>query len=141
MDGPLELYHRQHRELRRSVEWLAGVEIGALATAAGQGEVRRRLAELSGKLLVHLQMEDGSLYPEMLRSPSADVRATAVRFQSEMGALRRSADEAFRRWLRRDALSQAPERFLADRRTLFHALHSRIDAEEAELYPLVERAR
>jgi hypothetical protein len=141
MAGPLDLYRRQHRELRRVIESLGDTDRRSLATAAGEGEVRARLAELSGKLLVHLQMEDGSLYPELLRSAHADVQATAVRFQSEMGALRNAADGAYRRWLRPDAINQAPERFLAELRSLLHALNTRIDAEDAELYPLVERSR
>jgi hypothetical protein len=138
---PLDLYRRQHRELRRVIESLWDTDRRSLATAAGEGEIRARLADLSGKLFVHLQMEDGSFYPEILRSGPADVRATAERFQSDMGSLRNAADGAFRRWLRPDAINQAPERFLAELRSLLHALNTRIDAEDAELYPLVERSR
>jgi hypothetical protein len=141
MASPLDLYRRQHRELRDAMKRLGATDRRSLAAPAGAGEARGRLADLSGKLLVHLQMEDGSLYPELLRSARAEVRATAARFQAEMGALRGVADDAFRRWLRPDAIQQAPDAFLAEQRSLLHALAARIDAEEAELYPLVERSR
>jgi hypothetical protein len=141
MQGDLDMYRQQHRELMGVAARLGEEDRASLSTPAGAAEVRARVAELSGKLLVHLQMEDLSLYPDLLRSESALVRTTAARFQADMGALRGGADGTFRRWLRPAAIERAPEAFLAELRPLLHALTARIAAEEAELYPLAERAR
>ena len=141
VQGELDLYRRCHRELSAAAARLDAADRASLATRSGAADARDRLAALSGKLLVHLQMEDRSLYPYLLRSESADVRATAARFQLDVGSLRGAADAFSGRWLRPAAIEQAPEAFLADLRRFLHALSVRIAAEDAELFPLAERSR
>lgn len=142
MQGDLDLYRTRHRELLAVAAGLAArADHGSLTSPAGSGQVRALLTELSGKLLVHLAMEDRSLYPHLLRSPEAEVRATAARFQEQLGSLRTAADAFFRRWLRPGALERAPDAFSAELRPLLHQLTERIAAEDAELFPLVERPR
>lgn len=142
MPGDLDLYRQQHRDLAAAAAKLgARADHASLAGSTTRGEVRACLADLSGKLMVHLQMEDQSLYPELLRSASADVRAMAARFQSELGSLRTAFDAFSRRWLRPAAIEQAPDAFSAELRPLLHALAARIASEDAELFATAERAR
>src|SRR5690349_4315695 len=128
----LQLYRRQHREL---------VEVAdRLSAGARAADARALLAELSGKLLVHLQMEDRRLYPELLRSEDPLVRETAARFQAELGSLRAAADAFSRRWLRPDAIEADPHAFSQELRSIVHALRGRIASEDSELFPAAERA-
>jgi iron-sulfur cluster repair protein YtfE (RIC family) len=137
MRRDLELYRRQHRELLA-----AAAELEALAARtqddSGEG-ARAQLALLAGKLVVHLQMEDRQLYPELLSSPSGELRRTAERFRDEMGATRAVADAFFRRWLAGGAIGAAPGPFLAELRPLVRALGNRIAAEDRVLFPLAEQ--
>lgn len=138
MAPDLELYRGQHRALLDAARALEG-----LLERQGEGsgpQARALLARLGGKLTVHLQMEDRQLYPELLASPSEDVRRTAARFLEEMGSLRETADAFLRRWLPGGAIEAARETFAAEARPVLRALAARVDAEDRVLYPLAERA-
>jgi hypothetical protein len=138
--GDLELYRQQHRELLAAAGLLgARLELGSLATPDEHARTRTLLARLAGKLTVHLQMEDLSLYPELLRSGRAELRATALRFQDEMGSIRAAAEVLFRRWLGPSAIELAPEAFAEELRPLLGALAARIASEETGLFPLADR--
>ena len=140
MNGELDLYRQQHRDLLDLAGRLGeGADHASLATAAGLHEVQAALAEMSGKLTVHLQMEDRSLYPALLRSRDPELRARAARYQAEMGTLRATADAFFRHWLRPSAIQQAPDAFSAELRPFLHALAARIASEDAELFPLSDQ--
>lgn len=140
MPGALDLYRQQHRELLSAAAALgARLDHGTHTASGGHVESRAALARLAGKLLVHLQMEDAGLYPELQRSQDAEVRATALRFQAEMGTFRATAEPLLRRWLAPAAIEGAPDFFSADLRPLLHALAARIAAEDAELFPLADR--
>jgi hemerythrin HHE cation binding domain-containing protein len=136
--GNLDLYRRQHRALMAAATRLGAQVDQAIAGAAGVDGARACLADLSGRLMVHLQMEDRSLYPDLLRSERHEVRTTAARFQASLGALRAAAEAFSRRWLRPDAIERAPAVFSAELRPILQTLSDRIAAEDAELFPLVE---
>lgn len=141
VDGELDLYRQQHRDLLGLAARLAErADRATLQTADGAGEAHRLLHDLSGKLMVHLKMEDRSLYPALLRSADPSVRAGARRFQDEMGTLWPTAEAFFRHWLRPDSILHAPDAFAAELRPLLHALAARIAAEDAELFPRADRA-
>ena len=104
------------------------------------GLARGHLLRLSGKLTVHLQMEDRSLYPAFFANSDPGLHSAAAHFKESMGGLKADADAFFRRWLRPDAISTEPGEFRAAARGLLGLLTARIAAEETELYPLAERA-
>jgi hypothetical protein len=140
VSGELGLYRLQHLELRAAVVALgAALDRLSSTTAPAPGATRTLLSRLAGKLTVHLQMEDRSLYPELLRSRSAAVRETALRFQEEMGSIGARASLLFRKWLAEGAIDSAPREFAAEARPVLHALIERIGAEDAELFPLADR--
>jgi hypothetical protein len=133
-----ELYRTQHRELLRTVAALdAELQVPGWT---GRGEATRaHLAALSGKLTVHLQMEDRALYPALRSSADPEVRTVAAHFQMAMGGLRASAEACFLRWLRPDAIAASPAAFRIEARVVIDALAERIAAEDTVLYPLVDR--
>lgn len=139
MNVGLELYQRQHADLlglAKALEEGLAVRWGA----GSENAARRLLVRLSGKLTVHLNMEDRSLYPALLASPDPEVRGVAARFHESMGGLKSSTDEFLRHWLRPEAIAGEPEAFRTATRALLDALVERITAEDASLYPLVARA-
>lgn len=136
----LDLYRRQHRDLLAVVASLgAQADLGSVSGTGGTRELRSSVADLSGKVMVHLQLEDRHLYPELMASQHAEVRAVAARYRGSMGALRATAEGFSRRWLRPAAIEQSPAAFAAELRALLHTLAERIASEDAELFPLAER--
>ena len=138
--GELDLYRRQHRDLLSAASRLrAQADLGSVVDSGGTGALRADLAALSGLLMVHLQLEDRHLYPALLASQDAGLRATAARFHASLGTLRASAQAFSRHWLRPAAIEASPAAFSAELRDLLHVVMERIASEDAELFPQVER--
>ncbi len=140
MTDGLELYQHQHADLRRVAKALELTLVEAWGIG-GAVVARGHLLHLSGKLTVHLQMEDRGLYPEFLASSDPRVRDTATRFQDSMGKLKASTDAFFRCWLKPGAIAASPEEFRTGARALLLALEQRIAAEDATLYRLHDQPR
>lgn len=101
-------------------------------------EVRTLLSSLSGKLLVHLAMEDKSLYPNMISSDNDDAKKAAEEFMTEMGTLAEAFTGYVKSWPSADKIKEKPDEFSSQTRAVFQALKDRIGREEATLYPLAD---
>jgi hemerythrin-like domain-containing protein len=136
--GVLDVFHKQHAQILTVVR-----EIGDLldqgARPDGPARHRALLSTLSGTLSVHLAMEDGSLYPRLAQDKSPEVRAIAVKYETEMRGLARAFREHLGRWASATAIRENPVEFAADTKRIVEALTNRISFEDAELYPALER--
>ncbi len=102
-------------------------------------EVRRILTAMLGKLNLHLDWEDRSLYPRMLGSEDTQVRMTAKRLQFEMCGFGEALLAHNASWSAA-AIAEDPAGFSLETRRMLGALGKRIKAENAQLYPLLEKA-
>lgn len=102
-------------------------------------DVCTHMARLSGTLSVHLNMEDQSLYPGLLEDPRLEVSTLARGFMQEMGGIANTLASHRRRWGSSRAILDRPETFVDETIHLFTVLRKRIDRENRELYPLMER--
>jgi len=98
-------------------------------------DVSLKLAELSGKISIHLANEDNVVYPGLLNSPDELVRATARRFVDEMGDLAGVFAAYKNKYLSAGKIKSNPAGFIEETRNIAAALQKRIDREEKELYP------
>jgi hemerythrin-like domain-containing protein len=101
-------------------------------------KIRVSLAQLGGVLNVHLAMEDGVLYPQLLQHAEPAVRSTAKRYVEEMGALRSSYNEYVKRWSTPAAIGERRVDFVRETGALIAALTRRMAREDDELYPLAD---
>lgn len=101
-------------------------------------DVRTLLSKLSGKLKVHLAMEDDSLYPRLLESPDESVRTTTIRYQNEMGNISTTFHNYMAKWRTAQPIQDDPHEFIAQTHKLFSALAERIEREDNELYPMID---
>ena len=128
---------RQHRELLR-----IATEIGVLIRPDRMPldaiKIRMLIASMAGILNVHLAMEDGVMYPQLLQHSDVSVRALAKRFIDEMGTLRATFTDYVHRWNVPGAVLQISDVFVRETSVLLDALVRRIGREDFELYPLVE---
>ena len=138
--GQLVNFKRQHREIRELVNKIkSSLLIDLLQTEPAS--VRYILSTLSGKLLMHLAMEDQFLYPSLMEKNDPILRATAQKFLTEMGDLVDVFKNYSQKWLRPSLIQADPRAFIEDSNQIFHALLQRIDQEDQELYPLSEEAK
>lgn len=132
---------QHHAEL---LQMIAGMSKMLDEQKLGQddSEMRAGLSGFSGKLLVHLSMEDESLYPVLVgygKDPS--VEATATKFINEMGYLRGAFEAYLNKWLAAKAIQRNPADFVQETKSLFSAISGRIDKEERELYAMVDKLK
>ncbi len=101
-------------------------------------ELRRQLALLSGKLKMHLTMEDQSLYPRLMESDNTALRDLSKKYNSEMGHIKGEFENYMSAWPSYKAIEESPDRFISETKAIFEVLGARIAKEDKELYPLAD---
>jgi len=132
-------YRRQHNEIVEVVQKIiAGLNVEKLKKDAST--IRELLMVLSGKLKVHLTMEDKVLYPSLVNHSSEQVRQTAKKFVDEMGGIKQGFLDYIQKWSSRGSIENDAVVFEKETRDLFAALRKRVERENNELYPLLDNA-
>lgn len=103
-------------------------------------EIRSMLSKLSGKLNVHLTMEDKSLYPSLLNHTDPNLKLIANRFIKEMGGIKEVFGGYLKKWPTPSSIQANAAEFVAETKNIFSALSKRIEKEDKELYSLVDKA-
>ncbi len=137
--GRTDNFRRQHAELVEVVNKMTDMLTPA-ALQDNAAAMRSLLSELSGKLKVHLTMEDEVLYPVLKKHADENMRKTAQQFFDEMGGLKKVFTEYVQRWPNAEAIQNAVEDFVNETKEIFAALANRIKREDTELYELFENA-
>jgi hemerythrin-like domain-containing protein len=129
-------FRRQHQDLLA----MAGEIAGKLKAEPGDARgLRNLLSAMAGKLTVHLAMEDKALYPRLAQVNVDNSRSIAEAFQQEMGNLAGSFADYNQKW-QVNVIAADPAGFARDTHAVFAAIGRRIARENAELYPLADRA-
>jgi iron-sulfur cluster repair protein YtfE (RIC family) len=137
MAAQTESFRQQHAEIMDMVRRIEpNLVPGKLA--AGAAEMRSLVASLTGKLTIHLAMEDKALYPSLLKHADAGVRETAQKFIDEMSGIKPQIQKFSSTWTEQ-AIRADSARFCAEMRQVFAALGDRIQREDGQLYALVDR--
>lgn len=127
----------EHDRILRQASGLAGI-VDRDMNRDLASEARAAIVGLDRLLVVHLTAEDDWMYPMLMASADQRISAAAGACFHDMGGLR-GAWLAYREQWSAEAILSAPERFRAATRGVIGALALRIERENAELYPLVDR--
>ncbi|WP_286192371.1 hemerythrin domain-containing protein [Roseomonas genomospecies 6] len=133
------LYRNHHAAVGQLVERIESL-LAAPSPAANASALATAVRDLFGIFTVHLSLEDSALYPRLLAHPTPALRATAARFQAEMGNLRTRFDRYRADWPGPLAVSKDPDSFVRETREVVSALKQRIAREDQELYDVIDRA-
>jgi len=132
-------YREQHRGLLNLAKKINELLVpGQLANDAT--EVRMCLADLSGKLKVHLAAEDHSLYPSLLKHEKEEIRAIVQQFIDEIGSLSTVLMGYLEKWPSPLPIQDNPGDFIKDTKGILSALAGRIEKEDNQLYPLLDKS-
>ncbi|MBI5902218.1 MAG: hemerythrin domain-containing protein [Deltaproteobacteria bacterium] len=130
-------FRQTHDELLQ----LAG-EISKLLTPAelrkDATKARSLLSKLAGKLSVHLQMEDNSLFPSIEKYNDARLNSMLKVFVNEMGGLKDAFTKYTNKWANPDHIKNNAVEFINETKSIFNALAKRIKQENTELYKLID---
>ncbi|MDF0541135.1 hemerythrin domain-containing protein [Sphingobium sp. H39-3-25] len=111
----------------------------ALLDQVSKADFPRPVAALRWKLaralIVHLALEDGFLYPDMLNGQDMEACNIARDFQGEMGDLAGCFTDYMARWSD-DRIAGEWPRFCEETREVMGMLVERITRENERLYPL-----
>lgn len=135
--GHLANLKRQHREIQDMVNELLSL-LNPNILQRNPVSVRTKLSALSGKLSIHLAMEDKYLYPMLIENGRSGVQATAKKFFTEMGDLVDVFQNYSHKWLNPNSIKANSHEFITDSNNIFRTLQQRIERENRELYPLFE---
>ncbi|MFK7987284.1 MAG: hemerythrin domain-containing protein [Sandaracinaceae bacterium] len=135
--GTTSGFRRQHRELQQLAASLVREAVRSQADAVA---IRRRLSRFVGKLRVHAAMETQALYPSLLESPDARVRAKAERLHDELGPLYGLVDDFVERWDTAERIDGRRVRFRIELTRMIAKLGWRMMREDRELYPMADAA-
>ncbi|MBI5587598.1 MAG: hemerythrin domain-containing protein [Deltaproteobacteria bacterium] len=117
-------------------------EISKLLTPAGiqndAAKVRSLLSRLAGKLFVHLQMEDKSLFPSIEKYNDARLNSMLKVFVNDMGGLKDAFNKYTNKWANPDHIKNNAVEFINETKSIFSALTKRIEKENRELYKLID---
>lgn len=127
----------EHDRILRQASGLAGIAGRAMSRDLAS-EARAAIAGLDRLLVGHLTTEDDWMYPMLMASVDRSISDAAGACFEEMGGLL-GAWLAYRDQWSAEAILSAPERFRAATRGVMGALALRIERENTELYPLVDR--
>ncbi len=96
------------------------------------------LEKLTAALKIHFVQEDQTLYPRMIYSDNKLASDTATEFQAQMGDLSRAYIKFADYWSNPSRLESNPEQFNKETKRLLNRLQTRIQRENAVLFPLAD---
>jgi hypothetical protein len=131
-------FRRQHEELLD----LALEVDAALHSPSFPGnarDVRRMMARLKGKLVVHSTMENDALYPRLFQHADPSVRALARALFEELGGIYETFAAHHAKWSSVDRIEADPSGYARHTLAIFDKLRLRMEREDSELYPLADR--
>lgn len=132
-------YHHQHAGLlRMAVELTTAMQQPFSPEALRQ--VRVQVARLKGAMLVHARMENDALYPYLMSHPDPEVAERATALFDELGEMYDGFAEFDARYALVDCNERSANEYYSAIRRLLKRLGKRMQREDMELYPLVERA-
>jgi len=132
---PIAQLRKEHAELRELIK--------AISTLLTKQPVKKTQAfsdlfeQFVEKLRKHLQLEDETLYPELLIHEDSRIKNIAARFLSGTRTVNRFFNDYLKNW--HDQGFKIDRQFLEETQVLFDFLEKRITAEEKEFFSVVER--
>lgn len=131
-------YRDQHVELLDFAK-----KISSHLTAAGieqnADEISKQLNFLTGKLKMHLAIEDEFLYPNLKKNSDTNVQNMTEKFSQEMGGIAKAFMDYRAKWPTPSKMKENANDFIKDTEAVFKVLKDRIDRENNQLYALADK--
>jgi hypothetical protein len=128
-------FRKQHAEI---LEIAKNIDANLPRLPGAAGDVRALLNSLAAKVSIHLAIEDEALYPRLRAHQDARVQNTAKKFTDEMAGIKDAFQKYLKAWTE-GAIKANVAGFATETRGLFGALGQRIQRENTELYPLLDK--
>jgi hypothetical protein len=130
-------FRKQHEEILALTRKVMDVLEGHIGPDSAN-QTRTLLSLLSGKVSLHLAMEDRSFYPALLASRDSELRELAEEYIDEMGLLAITFGDYLKKWSNAAAIVSNEAAFRSETLAIVSALGQRIARENRQLYEMVD---
>ncbi|WP_233511230.1 hemerythrin domain-containing protein [Dyella psychrodurans] len=135
-DMNIDKFKQEHVDLMGAVTVLREfVQSGVQENADA---ICKQLILMTATIKLHLAAEDRVLYPALAGADDPFVAHVGQLFQQEMGGIAEAFAAFASRWNLPAKIAASPAGFKDEANTIFKALHTRVQRENKELYPLAE---
>lgn len=139
---PIEKLKEQHDEILEVAEvFLALMHDEKARQTSVAREIFQRLADM---VKSHFELEERTLYAELMNHPDKDIKNTTWRFLGGAPHLKKYFADYVKHcclWGEGRADEEACEKFVRETDEVFSLLRERIEVENQVFYPLVEKAQ
>ncbi|MDM2777974.1 hemerythrin domain-containing protein [Citrobacter sp. Cpo142] len=127
----------QHVEILEKISFLR--KLSQAGVSSNAQEIATAIVSMSAIIKTHLSAEDQFLYPHIEQDGNSTFRQVSSKFQREMTDIVSDYDVFSRRWNIASKLIGNDEAFRRDANTVLRKVFERMQKENKDFYPLVER--
>ena len=127
----------QHVEILEKISFLR--KLSQAGVSSNAQEIATAIVSMSAIIKTHLSAEDQFLYPHIEQDGNSALRQVSSKFQREMTDIVSDYDVFSRRWNIASKLIGNDEAFRRDANTVLRKVFERMQKENKDFYPLVER--
>ncbi|MBJ8677739.1 MULTISPECIES: hemerythrin domain-containing protein [Citrobacter] len=127
----------QHVEIFEKISFLR--KLSQAGVSSNAQEIAIVIVSMSAIIKTHLSAEDQFLYPHIEQDGNSALRQVSSKFQREMTDIVSDYDVFSRRWNIASKLIGNDEAFRRDANTVLRKVFERMQKENKDFYPLVER--
>ena len=102
-------------------------------------QIARLVVSMSAVIKMHLAAEDSALYPALAAGGNRRLAQLGHQFQSEMASIAAAYNGFARQWNTAARVQADPEGFRAQANQVLRTLFERMQREDRDFYPAVER--
>lgn len=132
----LKNYLEQHRALVSEITIINSL-INMNDVQQNAGNIALHISTLSGKIKIHLSMEDKYLYPELQKSEDERIKKLTADYQKEMGDLAEKFLAYKDKYNTKPKILQNLATIKQETTQIFQAIEKRVQREEKELYKFI----
>ena len=133
----LDKMKHQHVDILEKISFLRTLSQSGVSSNAQQ--IAAAIMSMSAIIKTHLSAEDQFLYPQIEQDGNSKLRQVSTQFQREMADIVGEYDAFSRRWNIASKLMGNDEAFRRDANTVLRKVFERMQRENKDFYPLVER--
>lgn len=133
----IEIYKQQHVDILHCIHQLERLFQDDLC--AQSNEISRLLMSLRFKVKTHIAGEDKILYPRIVDKAETQAAQLLQQYQEEMTDLATGFLAFIANWEFAERIEAEPQRFFDEAQQALGALIKRIQRENQEFYPSIER--
>ncbi|ATF49796.1 hemerythrin [Citrobacter werkmanii] len=133
----LDKMKHQHVDILEKISFLRTLSQSGVSSNAQQ--IAAAIVSMSAIIKTHLSAEDQFLYPQIEQDGNSKLRQVSTQFQREMADIVGEYDAFSRRWNIASKLMGNDEAFRRDANTVLRKVFERMQRENKDFYPRVER--